>query len=109
MPYAYEGLATVTVLALYADQPPVELTTMELPIVLKMSGATAHASSLATTCRAPKRPMCYASNCQVDGCCTARSSPGSTSPGGAGWNLRSSNTTWCEHRSPIALTGNGYE
>lgn len=38
MPYAYEGLANVTVLALYADQPPVELTTMELPILLKNIG-----------------------------------------------------------------------
>lgn len=28
MPYDYEGLATVTVLALYQDQPPVELTSL---------------------------------------------------------------------------------
>ena len=37
MPMKYEGLATVTVLALYADSP-VELTTMELPILLKNVG-----------------------------------------------------------------------
>jgi len=39
MPYAYEGLATVTMLALYSGQPPVELTTEELPIVLRNAGA----------------------------------------------------------------------
>ena len=39
MPYPYEGLATVTVVALYPDQPPIELTTEELPIVLRNAGA----------------------------------------------------------------------
>lgn len=34
MPYDYEGLATVTVMALYHAHPPVELTTFELPVVL---------------------------------------------------------------------------
>lgn len=35
MSQTYEGPATVSVLALYQGQPPVELTTLELPIQLK--------------------------------------------------------------------------
>lgn len=38
MPYAYEGLATVTVMALYVGQAPNELTTLELPIMLSNAG-----------------------------------------------------------------------
>lgn len=38
MPYAYEGPATVTVMALYQDHPPVELTTFELPVLLSNEG-----------------------------------------------------------------------
>jgi hypothetical protein len=38
MHYAYEGPATVTVMALYAGQAPNELTTLELPIVLSNAG-----------------------------------------------------------------------
>lgn len=34
MSYAHTGPATVSVLALYRGQPPVELTTVELPILL---------------------------------------------------------------------------
>jgi hypothetical protein len=39
MSYAYEGLATVAVLALYRDQAPNELTTLELNIRVLNSGA----------------------------------------------------------------------
>ena len=38
MPYAYEGPATVTVMALYQGYPPIELTTFELPIQLSNAG-----------------------------------------------------------------------
>jgi len=34
MPFAYEGPASVTVIALYRRRPPSELTTLELPVVL---------------------------------------------------------------------------
>lgn len=36
--YVYEGLATVTVLARYAGQSPVELTTLECPVRLTNAG-----------------------------------------------------------------------
>lgn len=36
--YVYEGLATVTVLARYVGQPPVELTTLECPVRLINAG-----------------------------------------------------------------------
>ncbi|WP_223508564.1 MULTISPECIES: hypothetical protein [Pseudomonas] len=38
MPYAYEGPATVTVMALYMGQEPNELTTLELLVVLSNAG-----------------------------------------------------------------------
>lgn len=38
MPHAYGGPATVSVLSLYQNQLPVELTTVELPILLKSVG-----------------------------------------------------------------------
>lgn len=34
MSYAYEGPATVTVIALYQGHSPIELTTFELPVLL---------------------------------------------------------------------------
>lgn len=39
MSYAYEGLATVTVLALYGGQPPQDLTTLELNIRVRNAGS----------------------------------------------------------------------
>lgn len=39
MCYAYEGLATVTVLALYGGQPPQDLTTLELNIRVRNAGS----------------------------------------------------------------------
>ena len=38
MPYAYEGPATVTVMALYLGHHPIELTTFELPVLLNNAG-----------------------------------------------------------------------
>lgn len=38
MSYAYEGLATVTVIALYKGQTPNELTTLELAVVMCDAG-----------------------------------------------------------------------
>jgi hypothetical protein len=38
MPHAYEGPATVTVMALYVGKEPNELTTLELPVVLSNAG-----------------------------------------------------------------------
>lgn len=38
MPYAYQGPATVTVMALYVGHEPNELTTLELPVVLSNAG-----------------------------------------------------------------------
>ncbi len=38
MSYAYEGLATVTVLALYLGQSPQDLTTLELNIRVRNAG-----------------------------------------------------------------------
>lgn len=40
MSYAYEGLATVTVLARYPRQPPVELTTFDCPVRVSNAGRT---------------------------------------------------------------------
>ena len=40
MSYAYEGLATVEVLALYKCQPPAELTSQQIPVLLRNAGAT---------------------------------------------------------------------
>ncbi|EJN18654.1 hypothetical protein [Pseudomonas sp. GM80] len=38
MSYAYEGLATVEVLALYQNQPPTKLITLELNVRLRGAG-----------------------------------------------------------------------
>lgn len=38
MPYVYKGLATVTVMARYLGQTPVELTTLECPVRLLNAG-----------------------------------------------------------------------
>lgn len=38
MSFAYEGLATVTVMARYLGHPPVELTTMKCPIRVSNAG-----------------------------------------------------------------------
>ena len=38
MTYDYQGLATVTVMALYARHPPTEFITLELPVVLSNAG-----------------------------------------------------------------------
>ncbi|VEF10858.1 Uncharacterised protein [Pseudomonas fluorescens] len=38
MPYVYKGLATVTVMARYFGQAPLELTTLECPVRLHNAG-----------------------------------------------------------------------
>lgn len=50
-----KGLATVTVLALYPDQPLIELTTEDLPIVLRNAGANRARVEFDRYLRGPKQ------------------------------------------------------
>lgn len=54
MSYAYEGLATVSVLASYPGQPPAELTTLECPVRVRNAGSGRTHIELERYLRGPK-------------------------------------------------------
>lgn len=55
MPYAYEGLATVTVLALYLGQPPQDLTALELNVRVHSAGSGRFRIEFDVTCTLQRR------------------------------------------------------
>ncbi|AZF15476.1 hypothetical protein C4J89_2007 [Pseudomonas sp. R4-35-07] len=59
MSYAYEGLATATVLSLYLGQPSKDLTMLELNARVRNVGTGRFRTSSTVTCRARmKRTPC---------------------------------------------------
>lgn len=79
MSYAYEGLATVTVLALYLGQPPKDLTTLELNVRVHNAGSGRFRIEFDRYLHGPKEANALRVILPGGCCCKARSPTGAMS------------------------------